>query len=159
MKKTIRMAGEIIAPPMIAAAGFLVWEGISNRTLPEWSVVVGFLIWAYFFAAMPSFVYAMMMEKAFDRGLDPHSWATVRKSTWLGTVAGAAIGLILAACTGNFSFTTTGKIFGIFGPLFAGTGLLVGLILGLLIMAFSPKVERRPGHRLLRWDRPFDGQI
>ena len=159
MNKKNRMAMEILSPAMIAVGGILLWGGFTKGSWPAWNEVCVFLVFAYGFATIPSLLYAAMMEKAFDRGLDPHSWATVRRSTWLGVVAGAAIGLMMAVCAGNFSLATTGEIFVITGSLFAGIGLVVGLILGLLIKSLSPAAEARPGHRLMRWDQPFDGRV
>jgi hypothetical protein len=158
MKNRLRFLVLLLAPVLLADGILFVlvcFKDLSWPSLRTWNGVEGMVAFSYFFAAFPSLLYALLMEKAYGRGLDPNSWAAVRKSSWLGTLAGVLIGLFMAITMGGFSLAGTGFAFAIAGTLFTGIGLAVGFILGLLIKAFSCLTERKLGSRFLRWDRPF----
>jgi hypothetical protein len=132
MTRRSRIALEILGPPALGAAcwllaigGWTLWEAMTRgkpaallRQLPEMALVL--FVCAYFFAGVPSLLYAAIMEWRFARGLDPASWRTVGWSTGLGLASGAAIiGVLSGGRAGLASLA-------VFGAL----GLIVGALLG-----------------------------
>jgi hypothetical protein len=156
MRKKMRMVFEIFAPPIIAVAGLLTWDGLSSLRWPEWNVALVMLAYAYFFAGVPSVIYALMMEKAFAQGVPPGSWASVGRSTGLGLAAGAVIGAGMGFLMSGFTLEGMLGMTAIFGAIFMVIGLGVGLIMGLILKFLFPAPKEHPLHHFLRWDRPFE---
>jgi len=93
MRKSVRVAIEILVPPAIAAAIFILLFAFSTGSirLKGLLFVVGV---AYVYAVLPSAAYAAAMEIAFSRGLSPRSWKSVSLSTVCGGGAGILIGAV-----------------------------------------------------------------
>ena len=131
--KKKRIALELLGPPFIGAAPFLVWDIFTNsrgwKFSPEALLGVGLVLYvAYLCVGIQSILFTVVMEWRFARGLDPRSWQSVSLSTLLGFGSGAVVALAYGS-TGNDHF----------GPwlFWAGLGLAVGLTMGLLIKALS----------------------
>ncbi len=156
MRKPLRLILEFLGPAVIACGLVMAFDCVNNWHWPEWNVAAGLLVYSYGFAVLPSLIYAGIMEGAFRRGMQGHSWATVGLSTLLGALAGTSISFVISIISRGSSVSD----FAVITAVFVVIGVAVGLILGLLIKALSPAAEAaRPGHRLMRWDRPFDERV
>lgn len=135
-----RIALELIGPPLLG--GFVLglvfffpgmiqnantdkpWELIP---MALYSVLIS-VIAAFLIAGIPSLIYTCVMEWRFGRGLDPRSGRSIALSALLGVAAGLAITLAYGSERADAL---------ILGLTFCGTGLIVGLIMGLLIKHWS----------------------
>lgn len=128
-----RIALEILSPPALGAG----WWVLATMPHVTWTaeglvghfgLVVVVTGYAYWFAGIPSLVYAAIMEWRFARGLDPRGWRSVGLSAVLGFISGGGI----MVCLGwrRLWDPVPWLIFG-------GGGAVVGFILGLLIKRLS----------------------
>jgi hypothetical protein len=121
MTKHWRILLEVLAPPGLGAAIFIVQLSVASGRMfdwPDWDDVHGLFLASYIYATIPSLVYAIALESSLRNGLGNHSGKFVLLSTVLGTFAGVVIGFFI----GLISYLVI-------------TGAITGLILGLLIMA------------------------
>ena len=129
--KVLRILIEIFCPALlgtilffgIRAGDFTSGGGVTAR------LFLGYLVWAYAFALIPSLVYAASMEFLLRKMPSGFlGWIlVVGASTFLGTVAGICIRLASEADV-------------------VAIGALVGLALGLVLPLFT---DRRPGQGLV----------
>ncbi len=136
-----RIALEVLGPPalgtMVMAGIFIIASlsrggglGILRQEARDYLFM---LVPAYVFAGPPSILYAVIMEWRIREGLDPASWRLVGWSSFLGLLAGLAIPLVLSS-----GHRTEAEIW----LTFCSTGMLVGLVMGLLIRCFSLQPTR-----------------
>ena len=114
-------------------------KGIGPSTLTLLSLALGMLLFAYVGLGVQSIFYTVIMEWRFKRGLDPASWRSVSLSTFLGFWSGAVVVLIDAKRYGVSQILE-----GVF--IVGGVGLVVGLIMGLLIRAWSRVSKKVEGN-------------
>jgi hypothetical protein len=130
-----RRALEVLGPPFLGAflmTGFSIGEHLLRNGNLSFVFLQGrdyllVFLYAYVFGILPSLAYMGVMEASFNRGLDPAGWRTVALSGGLGLLAGACIMLLISsgrASAGELAY-------------FAGTGLVVGLLLGACIRRLS----------------------
>jgi hypothetical protein len=135
-----RIALEVLGPPALGAALFLVCAlGIAAvgpgaewptwpelKQLPVWVLTV--LLFAYFFAGLPSLIYAAIMELAFARGLTPGGGPAIVVSAVLGLASGVGMALFLGWPHGRWDAAL----------LLGGVGFGVGLTIGLIVRWTRP---------------------
>ena len=132
-----RIALEILGPAPIGVLVLVVATGIRTIWMrPEsWVLAMNSLadlplmiLFAYFFVGIQSLVYMAVLEWSFSRGLNPASGGSVGLSTLLGLVSGVAI----VAASGFDRADVIESLITL-----GGTGVAVGLILGVLIKFLS----------------------
>jgi hypothetical protein len=131
MKRGQRIAVEILGPPFVATVGYVMLALI--RTGQAKDIGAGFivvLVYSYFFAALPSLAFALVMELSFASGMKVQSWQTVLVASAAGTLSGGAIALTMIG-----SFTDKD---GLFSTLLA-IGLATGGLIGIVIRTFPPR--------------------
>ncbi len=127
----------MLGPPFLGAllmTGFSIGEHLLRKGNLAFVFLQGrdyllVFLYAYVFGILPSLAYMGLLERAFNRGLDPAEWWTVALSGGLGLSAGA--GIMLFVSSGRSS---VGEL-----TYFATFGLIVGLLLGLIIRFFTRK--------------------
>lgn len=126
MSRRARVALELLAPAAIASLLFAIGAAAAGLDAAPLRALPFLLVFAYLFAAIPSLLFAVAMEVAFSRGLDPSSWRAVRLAALLGFLSGAAIALPFGARNALPSLA-----------LFSALGAAAGALVGLLVRAGS----------------------
>ncbi len=142
MTRRKRIALELLGPPLLGAALVVLLQGGAalgevvmkdgswQSILPILSMVPIVVLFAYAMTMIQSILYTVVMEWRFARGLDPRSWNSVGLSSLLGFASGAAICMAYGFERSDLRFLWL---------FYAGIGLVVGILLGLLIKVLSPK--------------------
>ncbi len=144
MKRTARVAVELLAPPAVGAGLLLLYlacEGwrFTGQDLRELPALLGL---AYVVAGLPSLAFMLAMELAFARGVAPRSWAGVLLAGGIGALSGLWVSVVLR-------FAVGGPVLRLLTVLGLSTGALVGLV----VMA-SARMGERPGRPPLRLELP-----
>lgn len=137
MKRTARVAIELLAPPAVAAGLLLLYlatEGwrFTGRDLRELPTLLGM---AYVVAGLPSVASALVMELAFARLVEPRSWAGVLLAGALGAVSGLIVNIVVLRGVAMLRLLTL-------------LGLSTGALVGLVVMVGARMGERRGPPRL-----------
>ena len=101
MKRPYRVILEVFGPTFLAVVAFIVPMvpdliaeiAYGRMNLKE---LLGFVYLAYAVGGIPSVIYAVTMEIAFARGLNPKSWRYVIFSSAVGLVSGILIDVVIA---------------------------------------------------------------
>lgn len=122
MTRRTRILLELLGPaPVATLTAALIAAFASPRALADPKFLGGVLVvlgFAYVLAAIPSVLFALGMEFAFSRGLDPASWGAVLLAAGLGFLSGGGIG---------WTFRGDGWLSAL-TPLGAFAGAIVGLL-------------------------------
>jgi hypothetical protein len=124
MRRPLRIAIELICPPLIAVILFVMVGPLRGGTAARLVAIPLLLPFAYFVAAVPTIAFTAAMEIAFSSGMRASDWRGIVLASGLGLVCGAAIGALFAGglSNENHAFTTMLPIGAFAGGL---TGLLV----------------------------------
>ena len=139
MKKTQRILANLMLPPCVATLLLLVPLVLLGR-VPPWKEVAVVMIYGYAFAAIPSAIHAIVMERFYRRGLLPTQGRAIGASTVSGLFAGLMVSIILAVASSSFSLE---KLW-VYPLLGAATGAVVAL----LILSVSRAHQKPPNQSL-----------
>jgi len=140
MKRPLRIALEIIGPPLFGLLPFYVMmtpDLIANIAYGHVNPAEHFAIFggAYMVAGIPSIIYAVVMETAFSRFFSPKSWRAVMLSTILGLFSGVLISGVAGAL--RIGHDTGHSVFVTLIPTMVPLGIFVGFLMGLLVKVLS----------------------
>jgi peptidoglycan biosynthesis protein MviN/MurJ (putative lipid II flippase) len=135
MKKTLRIALNVLGPPPLAVAFIVVGEGLTNaltsdrKIFPNANWLLLMLIVAYLIAILPSILHAIYLEWIYEREPE-HTWRAVGFSCLSGLTSGAIIALVLMDPESSNRAEPL---------IFISLGLLVGACTGIIV-----KLSSRP---------------
>jgi hypothetical protein len=135
-----RIALMVLVPPLVGGAMLVLSMPafISTGAIPFLQVVPVALLLAFLFGVPPSLLFALIMEVAFTRRLDPRRWAAPLLATALGATTGVGVGAFVVRV---FRGGQTGGI----RVFLVAAGAAAGLVVALAIRAGTPPAssERR----------------
>ncbi len=140
MKRTHRIAVEVLGPPLIAATILEIVAVVGMREVGTLKLIPFFMVFGYVLAALPSLAFAAILELAFAKGLEPRSWQTVLLSASLGAVSGLPIDMLIAR---RLTVRSNALCFVLLG---AVTGSAIGLLIRTWSRAATPHAPG-PGPR------------
>lgn len=118
MTRAARISIELLAPPLLGASPFLLMAIVTGA----FALIPVILLVAYLVAGLPSVVFALVLELAFWRGLEPRRPGAILLAGGLGLCAGIAIGLAPGAPTAAEKAAPLGLVGLVAG---VGTALIV----------------------------------
>jgi hypothetical protein len=138
MTRWRRIGVMALGPPVVSGAMLVLFMPafVSTKAgTPFLQVVPVALLLALLFGVPPSALFAVVMEVAFARGLDPRRWPAALLATGLGGTTGVALGEFVANA---FHGMQTGGI----RMFLVAAGATAGLVVALAIRAGSSTTKR-----------------
>jgi hypothetical protein len=125
MEKMPRILANLLLPPIIAILLLLSVLVVAEAKIPSAREIAFVLLYAYAFAAVPSIIHTIVMERFYRRGLHP----TQGRAVWVSTVSGALGGLIVAIVLAVASSSSVFEKVWFYPFLGAASGAVIGLLI------------------------------
>jgi hypothetical protein len=131
MARAPRILANLLLPPPVAALSLFLFTAVFGSEVPRWRDLALVILCAYVFAAVPSVIHTILMERFYRRGLLPTERKAIIISSGSGLFAGFLVAIIFTVDLSH-SFSALPRLWPY--PLL---GAVTGAIVALLILVIS----------------------